>query len=117
MEWLNNVLVQQAVTWAIPLLIPIVTTASAWLAIQIGKLIVAAVKKSQTQLDDKAAAWCVAWAEDKFIGSDKGHEKLNAACDKIEQLTGGRIKGEQAEVIIRAAYQGLYGELKKLKNG
>lgn len=115
MEWLNNPLVQQAIAWGIPLLIPVITGALGWLAIQIGKLVVAAVKKSESQLDDKIAAWCVAWAEDK-LGSGKGEEKLDEACDKIEELTKGRIKHDQAEVLIRAAYQGLYGELKQLKN-
>jgi len=117
MEWLNNALVQQAITWAIPVLLPVLATAVGWLAIQLGKLIVAVVKKSETQLDDKIAAWCVAWAEDKITGTDKGEEKLDEACEKIEELTKGRVKGGQAEVLIRAAYQGLYGELKQLKNG
>jgi len=95
-----------------PVLITVVTAAAA-LA---GKWIVGQIKKSETQADDKLAAWCVAWAEDK-LGSGKGEEKLQAACDKIESLTKGKVKGEQAEMLIRAAYQGLYGELKQLKNG
>lgn len=115
MDWPNNALVQQAIAWAIPVLIPVIAGALGWLAVQIGKLVVAAVKKSETQLDDKIAAWCVAWAEDK-LGAGKGEEKLAEACDKIEELTKGRIKDEQAEVLARAAFQGLYGELKNLKN-
>ena len=95
--------------------VPILVTVLAALGAIIGKWIFGLIKKSQSQLDDKIAAWCVAWAEDKF-GAGKGGEKLEEACDKIEELTKGRIKHEQAEVLIRAAYQGLYGELKNLKN-
>jgi pyruvoyl-dependent arginine decarboxylase (PvlArgDC) len=116
MEWLNNVLVQQAISWAIPVLIPVLAAGALWLFTQIGKLIVTAVKKSETQLDDKIAAWAVAWAEDK-LGSGKGEDKLQEACEKIEEWTKGKVKGEQAEKLARAAYQGLYGELKNLKNG
>lgn len=115
MEWLSNPLVQQAISWGIPLLIPVIATVLGWLAVQLGKLIVLAVKKSETQWDDKIAAWCVAWAEDK-LGKGKGDEKLAEACGKIEEITKGRVKGGQAEVLIRSAYQGLYGELKQLKN-
>lgn len=96
--------------------VPILVTVLAALAAILGKWVVGLIKKSQSQLDDKIAAWCVAWAEDKF-GSGKGEEKLEEACDKIQELTKGRIKHEQAEVLIRAAYQALYGELKNLKNG
>lgn len=97
-------------------LLPLLAAGVTWGAVQIGKLIVSAVKKSETQLDDKIAAWAVAWAEDKIVKSGKGDEKLEEACAKIEELTKGRIKGEQAEVLARAAYQALYGELKQLKN-
>lgn len=116
MEWLNNALVQQVIAWAIPVVTPFLVAVVLWFFTQIGKMIVTAVKKSETQLDDKIAAWAVAWAEDK-LGSGKGDEKLQEACEKIEEWTKGKVKGEQAEKLARTAYQGLYGELKNLKNG
>lgn len=99
--------------------VPVLVTVLAAVAALVGKWVVGMIKKSDSQLDDKIAAWCVAWAEDKFSleKGGNGEEKLAEACEKIEELTKGRVKGEQAQVLIRAAYQGLYGELKQLKNG
>lgn len=96
--------------------IPVIVTIVVALMSLLGKFILNKIKESQTTLDDRLAAMAVAWAEDN-IGGGKGDEKLSAACDKLEEMTKGRIKSDRAETIIRAAYQALYGQLKPLKNG
>lgn len=81
----------------------------------LGGWLVKLIKQSQTTLDDRLAAMAVAWAEDK-LGAGKGGEKLEIAIEKLSELSGGRIKYEQAELLIRSAYQSLMGSLAPLKN-
>ena len=86
------------------------------LATLAGNLIMKKIKATQTQADDRLAAVAVSWAEDK-IGSGQGALKLNNAVVKLIELSKGRINRENAEVLVRTAYQNLFGALKPLKNG
>jgi hypothetical protein len=96
--------------------VPMITMIAVAVAGILGQWILKMIKNTQTQMDDRLAALAVAWAED-FMGGGKGEEKLDMACQKLEELTGGRIKAADAETIIRATYQRLFGVLKPLKNG
>lgn len=107
---------QAVVDGLIQAAVPLVTSITVVLAGMIGAWIVKLIKGTQSQMDDRLAALAVAWAEDA-IGSGKGQEKLERACWKLEELTKGRIKAADAEMLIRATYQRLFGTLKPLKNG
>lgn len=117
MEWLNNAVTQQVIAAAVPVLMPVLVAVITWVVALFGKWVVKMIQQSESKLDDRLAAMAVAWAEDQYKpDTGKGVEKLQAACDKLQDLTGGRIKSEQAETLIRAAYQSLMGSLAPLKN-
>lgn len=118
MEWLNNVLVQQALTWALPIVLPFILGAIVWLLKKGIALLAAKVEESQTKVDDYLLGVAVKFAEDKF-GPDTGtgREKLEAACEYVEEVTKGRIKADVLEPMIRAKYVEIFGALAKLKNG
>lgn len=106
MDW--NVILAQVLTVLILSVVPA-------LAILVGRLIVSAIQNSKNTADDRLASLAVAWAEDYF-GEGKGKEKLDAATARVVGLSGGLITMDQADILVRGAYQGLMGELSKLKN-
>ena len=116
MEWFNNALVQQAITWLIPIVLPFILGGIVWLLKKGIDLLGAKVKESETKIDDYLLGMAVKFAEDK-IGPGKGEEKLAEACDYIQEVTKGRIKSEVIEPLIRAKYIEIFGALKPLKNG
>ena len=73
------------------------------------------IKGTKTTLDDRLAGLAVKWAEDS-IGKGKGEFKLHQATSKLVDLSGGRIEKSQAELLVRSAYQNIYGQLSPLKN-
>lgn len=115
MDWLNNALVQQALMWAIPIVLPFILGGIVWLLKKGIDLLGAKVKESETKVDDYLLGVAVKFAEDKF-GPGKGEEKLAEACDYIEEVTKGRLKSETIEPMLRAKYQEIFGALKPLKN-
>lgn len=115
MEWLNNALVQQAITWLIPIVLPFILGGIVWLLKKGIDLLAAKVKESDTKIDDYLLGVAVKFAEDK-LGPGKGEEKLHEACDYIEEVTKGRLKSDVIEPLVRAKYQEIFGALSKLKN-
>ncbi|NCB27320.1 MAG: hypothetical protein EOM62_17990 [Bacteroidia bacterium] len=118
MEWLNNALVQQALMWAIPVVLPFILGGIVWLLKKGIDLLAAKIKESETKVDDYLLGVAVKFAEDKF-GPDTGTgpEKLSEACDYIEEVTKGKLKADTIEPLVRAKYVEIFGALSKLKNG
>lgn len=116
MDWLNNALVQQALTWALPIVLPFILGGIVWLLKKGIDLLGAKVKESETKVDDYLLGVAVKFAEDK-IGPGKGDEKLAEACEYIETVTEGRLKADVIEPMLRAKYVEIFGALKPLKNG
>ena len=100
---INNT-VAQVIVLLIVTIVPI-------LAGYIVRLLVQAIRNSQSQTDDRLAAIAVAWAEDQL---GKG-EKLDGAAKKLSDLSKGRIKYEDAKVLIAATYQSAKKEWADLK--
>jgi len=69
-----------------------------------GKLLHRWIAASNTQMDDRAAAVIVAWVEDQYKGG-KGEIKRDAATKKLVEWSKGRLKKEDAEGLVRAAFQ------------
>lgn len=117
MEWLNNALVQQALIWSIPIVMPFILGGIVWLLKKGIDLLGAKVKESETKVDDYLLGVAVKYAEDKFsLESGKGEEKLHAACEYVEKVTNGRLKHDDLLPLVRAKYQDLFGALAPLKN-
>lgn len=110
-------LVNQAVTHIMPIAISALVAGILWVGKKVGTLTTKKIKESDSRLDDRLAALAVAWVEDKF-GPDTGtgREKREAAIDWLVEKSKGRLGYEDAEKLVRAAYQGLFGSLDPLKN-
>ena len=115
MEWLKSELAQQILMASVPIVLPFILGAIAWLIVQGVKLVGKKIKESDTKVDDYLLGIAVKFAEDK-IGPGKGDEKLAAACGYLESVTKGRLKAAVTEPLVRAKYQEIFGELSKLKN-
>jgi hypothetical protein len=117
MEWLNNALVQQALVWALPIVLPFILGGIVWLLKQGIELLGKKIKESDTKVDDYLLGVAVKFAEDKFgPDSGKGAEKLALACEYAEEVTQGKIKAEVLEPMVRAKYVEIFGALSGLKN-
>ena len=114
---LSNPLTQQALSWAIPVVMPFILGAIVWLLKKGIDLLGAKVKESTTKVDDYLLGVAVKYAEDKF-GPDTGtgQAKLDAACAYIEQVSQGRLKADVMRPMLMAKYQELFGALGGLKN-
>ena len=114
---LNNPITQQAIAWAIPLVLPFILGGIVWLLKKGIDLLGAKVKESETKVDDYLLGVAVKYAEDKF-GPDTGSgaAKLDAACAYIEQVSQGRLKASVMRPMLMAKYQDLFGALSGLKN-
>ena len=80
-----------------------------------GKLLHRWIAASNTQMDDRAAAVIVAWVEDRYKGG-KGDVKRARATEQLVKWSKGRLKEEDAEGLVRAAFQAasnVGGPLKK----
>ncbi len=73
------------------------------------------IRNSQGNTDDRLAGIAVAFIEDQLDGAG-GQVKLEAAAKKLSDLTKGRLKYEDAKVLVAATYQKVLGELAPLKN-
>ncbi len=114
---LNNPLAQQALMWAIPIVLPFILGGIVWILKKGIDLLGAKVKESQTKMDDYILGVAVKFAEDKFsLESGKGDEKLHAACEYAEKVTNGRLNHDMLLPLVRAKYQELFGSLSGLKN-
>lgn len=117
MEWLNNALTQQAIQWLIPIVLPFILGGIVWLLKKGIDLLGAKVKESETKVDDYLLGVAVKYAEDHF-GPDtaKGKEKLQLACEYVEQVSKGKLKADVIEPMVMAKYQDLFGAISPLKN-
>lgn len=114
-EMLSNPITQQAIAWAIPLVLPFIVAAIGWLLIFAIKLVTTKVKESQTKMDDYILGVAVKFVEDKF-GPETGEEKLHAACEYVEKVTKGRLNHDVLLPLVRAKYQDVFGVLSSGKN-
>ena len=89
----------------------LVMTLTPILAGYLVRLLVQYIRNSQSQTDDRLAAIAVAWAEDQLGKA----EKLDGAAQKLSDLSKGRIKFQDAKVLVAATYQNVLGELAPLK--
>lgn len=106
MSWLE-IVIGAAVAALTALIVPVMR--------KLGELLSSKIKESETPVDDYLAGLAVKWAEDK-MGDGNGGKKLESAVAKLVELSKGKIKKEQADVLVRGAYQTLFGEIQNLKN-
>jgi hypothetical protein len=99
----------------IPILTAIVTVATPIILGLLAKLLVKYIQSTPNQTDDRLAGMAVSAAED-FFGKGQGNEKLNYAINLVKKLSKGHLKDEEAEALVRSAYQHMMGELSKVKN-
>lgn len=107
--------IEQSIPYVVPTLVTVITGALAWLGKNLFTLVSKKIKESDTKLDDYLAGVAVKWAEDKFSG-EKGEAKLLEAKEKLIELSKNNLTDEQADALVRAAFQSISGNMSQLKN-
>jgi len=119
MQEIMKQVVSQTIQVMIPVIVPVIVSGVVaglgWLGKQVFTFLANKIRESNTKLDDYLAGLAVRWAEDKF-GSGKGQEKLDAAKEWLIKSSKSKISDEQAEALVRAAYQSVFGNIGRLKN-
>lgn len=107
--------IEQAVSVAVPLVVSALVAGIGFIGKSAFTLLGKKIKESKTKLDDYLAGVAVKWAEDKY-GKGHGQEKLDAATDWLIKNSKNKLTEEQAESLVRASYQSIFGNLNQLKN-
>lgn len=110
--------VEQAITYVMPVAVSAIVAGLGWLGKQAFTLLGKKIKESDTKVDDYLSGIAVKWAEDQYgPNTEKGLEKREAAIEYLMKNSKNKLTYEQAEALVRASYQSVFGNLGELKNG